>query len=84
MVGHGGSSAGSYLADPSSPIPSHSAVIILFKIDSDFQGFFILFMYVYLLPPPPPIPVKKRGEGGGDIPIPVNNLLRTLKQLCWD
>ena len=23
MVGHGGSSAGSYLADPTSPIPSH-------------------------------------------------------------
>ena len=32
MVGHGGSSAGSYLADPTSPSPSHCAVIILFKI----------------------------------------------------
>ena len=31
MVGHGGSSAGSYLADPTSPITSHCAVIILFK-----------------------------------------------------
>ena len=37
MVGHGGSSAGSYLAagsyhaSPTSPIPSHCAVIILFK-----------------------------------------------------
>ena len=31
MVGHGGSSAGSYLADPTSPVPSHGAVIILFK-----------------------------------------------------
>ena len=31
MLGHGGSSAGSYLADPTSPIPSHYAVIILFK-----------------------------------------------------
>ena len=31
MVGHGGSSAGSYLADPTSPIPYHCAVIILFK-----------------------------------------------------
>ena len=28
MVGHGGSSAGSYLADPTSPIPSHCASII--------------------------------------------------------
>ena len=29
MVGHGGSSAGSYLADPSSPIPSHCASIVV-------------------------------------------------------
>ena len=28
MVGHGGSSAGSYLADPTSPIPSHRASIV--------------------------------------------------------
>ena len=27
MVGHGGSSAGSYLADPTPPIPSHCASI---------------------------------------------------------
>ena len=31
IVEHGGSSAGSYLADPTSPIPSHWAIIILFK-----------------------------------------------------
>ena len=30
MVGHGGSSAGSYLADPTSPIPSHCASIVLY------------------------------------------------------
>ena len=29
MVGHGGSSAGSYLANPTSPIPSHSASIVM-------------------------------------------------------
>ena len=29
MVGHGGSSAGSYLADPISPIPSHCASIVM-------------------------------------------------------
>ena len=29
--GDGGSSAGSYLADPTSPIPSHWAVIMLFQ-----------------------------------------------------
>ena len=28
MVGHGGSSASSYLADPTSPIPSHCASIV--------------------------------------------------------
>ena len=28
MVGHRGSSAGSYLADPTSPIPSHCASIV--------------------------------------------------------
>ena len=28
MVGHGGSSAGSYLADPTSPIPTHCAPIV--------------------------------------------------------
>ena len=34
MVGHGISSAGSYLADPTSPIPSHYAVNVLFKSPS--------------------------------------------------
>ena len=29
MVGHGGSSAGSYLAEPTSPIPSHCASIVV-------------------------------------------------------
>ena len=29
MVGHGGSSASSYLADPTSPIPSHCASIVV-------------------------------------------------------
>ena len=29
MAGHGGSSAGSYLADPTSPIPSHCASIVV-------------------------------------------------------
>ena len=29
MVGHGGSSAGSYLADPTSPILSHCASIVV-------------------------------------------------------
>ena len=38
MVGHGGSSAGSYLADPTSPIPSHCASIVVTStvtLDSD-------------------------------------------------
>ena len=32
MVGQGGSSAGSYLADPTSPIPSHCASIVATSI----------------------------------------------------
>ena len=31
MVGHGGSTVGSYIADPTSPTLSHRAVIIPFK-----------------------------------------------------
>ena len=31
MLGHGRSSAGSYLANPTSPIPSHCAAIVLFQ-----------------------------------------------------
>ena len=37
MLGHGGSSAGLYLADPTSPIPSHCAVITLFQSVSVHQ-----------------------------------------------
>ena len=36
MLGHGGSSAGSYLANPTSPIPSHCAVIILFQSSASY------------------------------------------------
>ena len=41
MVGHGGSSAGSYLADPTSPIPSHCASIVATSTVrvKDVQGF---------------------------------------------
>ena len=41
MVGHGGSSAGSYLADPTSPIPSHCASIVAtstVKVNHSDQG----------------------------------------------
>ena len=40
MVGHGGSSAGSYLADPTSPIPSHCASIVVtstLRVNYDLQ-----------------------------------------------
>ena len=37
MVGHGGSSAGSYLADPTSPIPSHCASIVVTSTLSQFN-----------------------------------------------
>ena len=38
MVGHGGSSAGLYLADPTSPIPSHCAVIAVLDLGFDQGG----------------------------------------------
>ena len=41
MVGHGGSSAGSYLTDPTSPIPSHCASIVAtstVRVNSHCQG----------------------------------------------
>ena len=40
MVGHGGSSAGSYLADPTSPIPSHCTSIVAtstLRVNADLQ-----------------------------------------------
>ena len=40
MVGHGGSSAGSYLTDPASPISSHCASIVAtstLRVNSVFQ-----------------------------------------------
>ena len=40
MVGHGGGSAGSYLTDPTSPIPSHCASIVVTStlgVDNDFE-----------------------------------------------
>ena len=39
MVGHKGSSAGSYLADPTSPIPSHCASIVA---TSTFNSYLII------------------------------------------
>ena len=40
MVGHGGSSAGSYLANPTSPIPSHCASVVAtstLKVKSSYR-----------------------------------------------
>ena len=58
MVGHGGSSAGSYLADPTSPILSHYASIVMtstlrvkikFLEMSDSEE--LRYFYSYLRPP---------------------------------
>ena len=57
MVGHGGSSAGSYLADPTSPIPSHCASIVVtstlrvksFGVFLKGELYFMVFMYHLLL-----------------------------------
>ena len=37
MVGHGGSSAGSYLADRTSPIPSHCASIVVTSTELNLE-----------------------------------------------
>ena len=61
MVGHGGSSAGSYLADPTSPIPSHCASIVAtstLRVNFAVNSFelllyfyvYVIFVYVWLLP----------------------------------
>ena len=50
MVGHGGSSAGSYLADPTSPIPSHCASIAAtstLRVKLAFWGFRTTSSIVY-------------------------------------
>ena len=44
MVGHGGSSAGSYLANPTSPIPSHCASIVVISTLRVKAASFRLFM----------------------------------------
>ena len=43
MVGHGGSSAGSYFADPTSPIPSHCTSIV---VTSTLRVKKVPFLYV--------------------------------------
>ena len=60
MVGHGGSSAGSYLADPTSPIPSHCASIVVtstlrVNFGEDFQK------WVKLLYSKPCVFIKNNG-----------------------
>ena len=54
MVGHGGSSVGSYLADPTSPIPSHCASIVMtstlrvkMKTDNDILYCFYHNVYIH-------------------------------------
>ena len=53
MVRHGGSSAGSYLADPTSPIPSHCASIVVTSTvrvkRATLQGWAVLFHIAILL-----------------------------------
>ena len=49
MVGHGGSSAGSYLADPTSPIPSHCASIVTtstLRVKMVILGYFHCIIYL--------------------------------------
>ena len=47
IVGHGGCSAGSYLADPTSTIPSYWAEIILFKSVPVHQWSWLALLEIY-------------------------------------
>ena len=52
MVGHGGSSVGSYLANPTSPIPSHCASIVAtstlrVNIDIISEGLIVGYLDVF-------------------------------------
>ena len=50
MVGHGESSAGSYLADPTSPIPSHCVYIVAtstLRVKNIISLFFLLYYCDY-------------------------------------
>ena len=52
MVGHGGSSAGSYLADPTSPIPSHCASIVgtsTLRVKHFFMKLFLLQIHLAMV-----------------------------------
>ena len=51
MVGHGGSSASSYLVDPTSPIPSHCASIVVtstLRVNIPLSIFFFFFNWALL------------------------------------
>ena len=49
MVWHGGSSAGSYLTDPTSPIPSHCAAIVLFRSAPVHQLSWLALYYITII-----------------------------------
>ena len=48
MVGHRGCSAGSYLADPASPIPSHCASIVVTSTLRVMRFFFCTLSFKYI------------------------------------
>ena len=52
MVGHGGSSAGSYLADPTSPIPSHCASIVAtstLRVNLEADLYILAALYIMMI-----------------------------------
>ena len=70
MVGHGGSSAGSYLADPTSPIPSHCASIVAtstLRVNRKYTSCAVLF-------PALPLPSNSVDSIVCDLPFGVQHL----------
>ena len=77
MVGHGGSGAGSYLADPTSPIPSHCASIVAtstLRVKNLFISYHLMKGQVLLLC----LVLAKNGGPQPCTSVKVINLLRML------
>ena len=76
MVGHGGSSAGSYLADPTSPIPSQYASIVAtstVRVNAQYSVWGAFSSYLYHSPYPFRCSISGRGKSPEWNPAPLSH-----------
>ena len=84
MVGHGGSSAGSYLADPTSPIPSHCASIVTTStVRVNKKATCIPVIYFSYPELPSSLPQADACSGGMRQNVTSNGLLRVRLETEW-